>query len=99
MAQSTEPIYHSLDDIRARKEALRQELDNGSQTFKSHWNSLFHQPKSNTPSRRMTKFMPTGATFFDGILLAWKLYNRFGGGRNGKVTKKRKSLMARILQL
>ena len=33
----------------------------------------------------------------DGILLAWKLYNRFGGGKSRKATR-RKSLMARILQ-
>ncbi len=87
--------YKSLDDIRARKQALRKELDSGSQSMKTQWNSLFHAPKRDVPSRRITTFMTTSASVFDGILLAWKLYNRLGGSK--RQSKKKKSLLARIL--
>lgn len=86
--------YKSLDDIRARKQALRKELESGSLSMKTQWNSLFHAPKSNVPSRRITTLMATSASLFDGILLAWKLYNRFGGSK--KASKRKKGLLARI---
>lgn len=85
--------YKSLDDIRARKEALRQELQRDSLSMKTQWNSLFHKPEAKTPTRRMTTLMTTGASVFDGLILAWKLYNRLGGGKR-KTTKKRKGLLA-----
>ncbi len=97
MAASPTTPYKSLDDIRARKAALREQLQDGSQSMKTQWNTLFHKPKSNAPSTRVATFMTTGATLFDSVLLAWKLYNRFGGGKNRKVTK-RKSLISRIFQ-
>ena len=87
--------YKSLDDIRIRKETLRQQLQSDSLSMKTQWNTLFHKPEVKTPSRRMTALMTTGASVFDGLLLAWKLYNRFGGGKR-KVVKKRKGLLASL---
>ena len=98
MTTSSPNTYRSLDDIRARKTILRKQLEDGNTSMKTQWNTLFHKPKNNVPSKRVTTFMTTGATLFDGILLAWKLYNRFGGGKKHKVTK-HKSLMARLFQL
>lgn len=97
MATSSNNTYRSLDDIRARKAVLREQLQDSNTSMKTQWNTLFHQPKSNVPSKRVSTFMTTGATLFDGILLAWKLYNRFGGGKKKQITR-RKSLMARIFQ-
>lgn len=85
--------YKSLDDIRARKQVLRQELQADSLSMKTQWNGLFHKPKNQTPSRRLTTFMTTGASLFDGVLLAMKLYYRFGGHRK---TAKKKGLLARL---
>ena len=81
--------YKSLDDIRARKIALRKELKHDNQSMKTQWNSLFHPEKSNMPSHRFANIMTTSATVFDGLLLAWKLYNRFGGTISKKPTKRR----------
>lgn len=97
MPTSSPNTYKSLDDIRARKAELNAQLQDSNTLMKTQWNTLFHKPKSNAPSKRVTTFMTTGATLFDGILLACKLYNRFGGGKSRKATR-RKSLMARILQ-
>ena len=76
---SKQPLlqYKSLDDIRARKEELRQSLRQDNQSMKTQWNGLFHQEKSNLPSRRLANIMSTGAFVLDGVILAWKLYNRF----------------------
>ena len=94
----TQPLLHykSLADIRARKQALQEELDRDSLSMKTQWDSLFHKPKSQAPSRRMTAFMATGASVFDGVLLILKLYNRFGGGRKNSRARK-KGLLARLL--
>jgi len=81
--------FKSLDDIRMRKEYLRQELRKDNQSMKTQWNGLFHKEESNLPSRRFANIMSTGVSVFDGLLLAWKLYNRLGGGKNSK--KKSKS--------
>jgi len=89
--------YKSLDDIRARKQALREELQAKGLSMKTQWDGLFHKPKNQTPSRRLSTFMTTGASVFDGVLLAWKLYNRLGGGRRKAATKK--GLLARLLSL
>ena len=88
--------YKSLDDIRARKQTLRKELEANGLSMKTQWNGLFRKPKNQTPSRRLTTFMATGASVFDGILLAWKLYNRFGGGKR---KAKNKGLLARLFSL
>jgi hypothetical protein len=90
---ANQPLLHykSLDDIRARKASLRKELQRDNQSMKTQWNTLFHPEKSDMPSHRIANIMTTSATVFDGLIFAWKLYNRFGGGRTTrKITKKRK---------
>ena len=87
--------YKSLDDIRARKEALRKDLQRESLSMKTQWNSLFHKPEDKMPSRKISTLMTTGASVLDGLILAWKLYNRFGGNHKGPV-KKRKGILASL---
>lgn len=87
--------YKSLDDIRARKETLRKDLQRESQSMKTQWNTLFHKPEDKMPARKISTLMTTGASVLDGLILAWKLYKRFGG--NNKVpVKKRKGLLASL---
>ena len=88
MANQPLLTYKSLDDIRARKEVLRKELQRDNSTMKTHWNTLFHKDESsNLPSHRFANIMTTGASVFDGIIFAWKIYNRLGGKK--KTTRKR----------
>jgi hypothetical protein len=81
MTNSDQPLlqFKSLDDIRARKDQLRMEIRKDSQTMRTQWDGLFHKEKSNLPSQRFANMMSTGAAVFDGILFAWKLYNRLHG--------------------
>lgn len=82
---SKQPLlqYKSLEDIRLRKEELRQALRKDNHSMKTQWNGLFHQEKSNRPSRRIANMMSTGAVLVDGIILAWKLYNKFHSEESG----------------
>ena len=84
---SKQPLlkYKSLDDIRMRKEELRQSLRQDNQSMKTQWNGLFHHEKSNSPSRRLANIMSTGAIVLDGVILAWKLYNRFHSDNQSSV--------------
>lgn len=84
-------IYRSLDDIRARKKALRAELNRDSKQMRTQWNGLFVKPEdSKLPSRRLSQVVSTGVTVFDGLLFAYKLYNRLSGGKARVRTKKSK---------
>lgn len=78
--------FKSLDDIRARKEYLRKELRKDNKTMRTQWDGLFKKEKSNLPSHRFANMMSTGASVFDGIILVWKLYNRFNGGKSRNTT-------------
>ena len=82
--------YRSLEEIRMRKEMLRRELQKDNGQIKETWQGIFHSEKSNTPSRRMSGFISTGAGVMDGIILGWKLYRKFYGGKNSKKIKSKK---------
>ena len=88
--------YKSLDDIRARKDQLRKELRSENQSMKTQWNSLFHKEESNLPSHRFANIMSTGVSVFDGLILVWKLYNKYGNNHR-KVKTKSKSKNKNIL--
>ena len=97
MADQPSFTYKSLDDIRARKEALRKELQQDNSSMKTQWNTLFHKKeKSNLPAHRFANIMASSVTLFDGLIFAWKLYNRFGGGKNRKAKKKSKGILASL---
>lgn len=88
--------YRSLEEIRMRKEMLRRELQKDNGQIKETWQGLFHSEKSNTPSRRMSGFISTGAGVMDGIILGWKLYRKFYGGKNNKDKKQEEKRVFRI---
>ena len=93
--------YKSLDDIRQRKEALRKELMSDNQSMKTHWSTLFHKDVPTTPTKKITKMMATSATVIDGLIFAWKLYNRLGtsGKRQASKKSKNKGLLASLFSI
>lgn len=70
-----------MEEIRMRKALLLKDIQKDSDKIESQWHSLFHKPqsltKSATPSKRLGGLVNIGASFFDGALLAWKLYRKF----------------------
>ena len=79
--------YHSLEDIRRRKEEVRGCIHDENEKIKVLWNSLFHKPQTDmplTPARRWSKWMNTGVGLFDAALLGWKLYRKFAPKRSSR---------------
>lgn len=74
--------YHSLEEIRAKKESLRDSIREDDRQIQALWHSLFQKPDmltAATPSKRLSSLFSTGAGIFDGLLLGWKLYRKFSG--------------------
>ncbi len=73
--------YHSLADIRMRKEAIRKDIEEDEVKVNKLWSSLFHKPAalstSASTSKRLNSLLSIGMGALDGTLLVWKLYRRF----------------------
>lgn len=73
--------YQSLSDIRMRKEAIRESMEEDEVKFNKLWNSLFHKPdalsSSASASKRLNSMLSIGMSTVDGAILAWKLYKKF----------------------
>ncbi|MGG6544895.1 UNVERIFIED_CONTAM: hypothetical protein NY100_05625 [Prevotella sp. 15_C9] len=81
-SHSHEPVYKTLSEIRLRKAQLQTDIAKDNQRMSKLWNDVFHnENRSTSPTRRLSGFMNTGAGIIDGLLLGWKLYRRFGGGK------------------
>ncbi len=82
MTETTEQMqYHSLNEIRLRKELLQKEIAADDAKIKMLWKSLFTKPevlsKNASTGKRLNSLLSVGAGAFDGALLAWKLYRKF----------------------
>ena len=74
--------YKSLEEIRTRKEQLRNDIQKDDEQIKRLWNDLFHKPDlldASTPSKRISGLVNTGAGILYGLILGWKLYRKFSG--------------------
>ena len=73
--------YKSLNDIRTRKEMLRNAISKDDEKIRTLWNELFKPTeifnKNTPPSKRISRILNTGATVIDGAILGWKLYRKF----------------------
>lgn len=73
--------YKSLNDIRTRKEMLRNAILKDDEKIRTLWNELFKPTeifdKNTPPSKRISRILNTGATVIDGAILGWKLYRKF----------------------
>lgn len=73
------PVYHNLDEIRLRKAQLLTDIAKDSNQVEKLWNRLFHKQSGGkeTPSKRLSGLVSTGASVFDAFMLGWKLYRKF----------------------
>jgi len=86
-------LYHSLDDIRMRKQELRQMLQKDNGEITQLWNGLFAKPEVKTPTNRIQGLMSKSMGIVDGAILGWKLYQRFSPNRKKKT---KKGLLSRL---
>ncbi len=82
-----EKRYQSLEDIRRRKDELRQSIRQEDQEVRKLWSSLFYKPDHllpATPTKRISNFLTNSAGIIDGLILGWKLYRKFKGNKRYK---------------
>lgn len=83
--------YDSLADIQIRKAQLLTELLKKELEIKDSWNRIITKKENNRKGiDRYTHLFNTSIGVFDGLMLGWKLYRKFG--KTGKKTwfKKKK---------
>ena len=84
--------FNSLADIRAYKEELRQKIEQDENEIGRLWGTLFHpeEPETRTRAQKWMHLYNVGTSMFDGVMLGWKLYRKFGGGKGISIFGKRK---------
>ncbi len=72
------PAYRTLEEIRLRKAQLLTDIAKDNYHIGKLWNGLFHKKNRSkqSPSRRFTGILNTGAGVLDGLILGWKLYRK-----------------------
>lgn len=81
--QNDIPQYQTLADIRLRKAQLLTDITKDSNRARSIVNGILHpKPKQQQKSGfGLSRMLSTGVGVVDGVLFAWKLYNKFGGSK------------------
>lgn len=70
--------YHTLDEIRLRKEELQEKLQRDNQEFTSLWNRLFLNQGKNSKGDYIAEFISNGVVAFDTFMLVRKLLKTYG---------------------
>lgn len=76
--------FCTLEEIESYKDEVRQSIHDDEKCIGKLWSDLFHKedrhpPK--TPVQRMINMVNIGSGVIDGLILGWKLYRKFKGGR------------------
>lgn len=76
--------FCTLEEIERYKDEVRQSIHDDEKLIGKLWSDLFHKedrhaPK--TPVQRMINMVNIGSGVLDGLILGWKLYRKFKGGR------------------
>ena len=70
--------YHTLNDIRLRKEELATEIQHDSDQFSTLWKGLFVPKKASTKGEWAASIIGNGITAIDTFLLVRKLVKNYG---------------------
>ena len=81
--------YHTLEEIRLRKEELVSELEQDNAKFSALWNQTFIKREGNTKGEFISGLIANSITAIDAFLLVRKLMKNYGS-LFGKTTKKSK---------
>ncbi len=84
--QTPTPTYHTLEDIRQRKEQLYNELQQDSKQFSNLWGQVFKSRKDTPRSEFIGNMVANSITAVDVFLLVRKLMKSYG-----KVFKKKRT--------
>lgn len=77
-AKVPEKNYHTLEDIRARKEKLAADIQADNERFGTLWNGLITPHKANTKGEWVSTLISNSITAIDAFLLVRKLMKNYG---------------------
>lgn len=83
--------YHTLEEIRLRKEELATELQQDNAKFSSLWNQTFIKREGSTKGEYISGLITNSITAIDAFLLVRKLMKGYGNlfGKSSKKSKNR----------
>jgi hypothetical protein len=83
--------YHTLEEIRLRKEELAEELQQDNNKFSTLWNQTFIKREGSTKGEYISGLIANSITAIDAFLLVRKLIKGYGNlfGKSSKKSKKR----------
>lgn len=70
--------YHTLDEIRLRKEELQEKIQGDNQKFASMWNQLFLQREKGSKGDYIAEIVSNAFVAFDAFMLVRKLLKTYG---------------------
>ena len=76
--------FTSLEEIELYKEEVRKSIQDDEKNISKLWSNLFHKEERHlpkTPVQRLSGMVNIGSGVIDGVILGWKLYRKFKGGR------------------
>ena len=71
------PVYHTLEEIRQRKEQLTDELQKDSTRFSTLWGQMFVKRKDATKGEFIASMVTNSITAIDAFLLVRKLLKNY----------------------
>ena len=71
------PTYHTLEEIRQRKEQLTEELQQDNTQFSTLWNKLFIKRKDVSKGEFIASMVTNSITAIDAFLLVRKLLKNY----------------------
>lgn len=75
--------FLTLEDIQKHKEQLKNEIRLDEEKIVSEWHSLFRgraEREHQTPSQKLSGIINVSVAALDGLILSWKLYNKYKKG-------------------
>ena len=90
-ARKPPTTYHTLDEIRQRKDELLDQMQTDSKQFSTLWNQIFVKRENTTKADYIASLVTNSVTIIDLFLLYRKLKKSYGGifGLFGKKSKKK----------
>jgi hypothetical protein len=89
--KKTNHQYHTLEEIRLRKEELAAELQKDNAKFSTLWHQTFVKREGSTKGEYISGLITNSITAIDAFLLIRKLVKGYGNlfGKTSKKSKKR----------
>lgn len=74
----SQQVYNTLEDLQARKNELKNEIQDGNEHIATIWHELVAPKKSNSKGELVANLISNGITAIDGFLLVHKLIKSYG---------------------